>query len=289
MRKFIPINQLFDKLKNKGLNTWLDKLTFFRIFFIWALIIVLFGIAYYFFASSNSYLLYSRQNYTVNKVIDSIYFSFITATSTGYGDILPAGFFKIIAIFEVTFGLLLLAFVTSKLISIKQDIILSEIYDISFNEKINRLRSSLLIFRQNISRIISKIEENTIRKREISDIYIYIHSLEDTLNETVSLTAISTKSRFKKVLDALNTELLFNSILSSFEKINELITILNQNNTDWKRDIILDLLNRCITINDSLFAKMNSSKHISEKTKLDLNSRKNTVIETIKKEITTAK
>ena len=289
MRKFIPINQLFDKLKNKGLNTWLDKLTFFRIFFIWALIIVLFGIAYYFFASSNSYLLYSRQNYTVNKVIDSIYFSFITATSTGYGDILPAGFFKIIAIFEVTFGLLLLAFVTSKLISIKQDIILSEIYDISFNEKINRLRSSLLVFRQNISRIISKIEENTIRKREISDIYIYIHSLEDTLNETVSLTAISTKSRFKKVLDALNTELLFNSILSSFEKINELITILNQNNTDWKRDIILDLLNRCITINDSLFAKMNSSKHISEKTKLDLNSRKNTVIETIKKEITTAK
>jgi len=69
------------------------------------------------------------------------------------------GFFKLISIFEVVFGLLLLAFVTSKLVSIKQDVILNEIYDISFNERLSMVRSSLLLFRQSLSRMMEKIEE----------------------------------------------------------------------------------------------------------------------------------
>lgn len=286
MKKAISLNQLFDKLKNRGFNTWIDKLTFFNIFLIWTLIIVIFGLVYYFFTNSHSFLFYSPINHTVKGVLDSVYFSFITATSTGYGDILPSGFFKIITIFEVIFGLMLLAFVTSKLISIKQDVILSEIYEISFNEKINRLRSSLLVFRQNLSRIISKIEENSIRKREINDIYIYISSLEDILNEIASLISTSDKDHFKKVIDPLNTELLFNSILNSFERLNELINILNTTKLDWRRDILLDLINRCISINDSLFGKLNASKNLAEKTMIDLNSRKNSVVDTIKNGLT---
>lgn len=286
MKKFIPLNQLFDKLKSRGFNTWLDKLTFFRIFLIWATIIVIFGFVYYFFADNHSFLFYNPRNNTVRGALDSIYFSFITATSTGYGDILPSGFFKVISIFEVIFGLMLLAFVTSKLISIKQDVILSEVYEISFNEKINRLRSSLLVFRQNLSRIINKVEDNSVRKREINDIYIYISSFEDTLNEIKSLIGTSSQNYFKKVLDPLNTELLFNSVLNSFEKLNELITILNEAKSDWRRDITLDLINRCISLNDALFAKFNSSKNLAEKNIIDLNSQKHKIIEMIKNGLT---
>lgn len=282
MKKFLSLNQLFDKFRKKGIGTWLDKLTFSRIFLIWTSIIMLFGFVYYLFRGNRSFLFYIPHNTTITGIFNSIYFSFITATSTGYGDILPFGFFKIIVILEVVFGLMLLAFVTSKLISIKQDIILNEIYEISFNEKINRLRSSLLVFRQNLSRIINKIEENSIRKREINDIYIYLSSLEDTLNEIMSLIDPSSSNYFKKVLDPLNTELLFNSILNSFERLNELIHLLNQAKSDWRREITLDLINRCISLNDSLFSKLHISKNIAEKTIVDLNSRKSKVIETIK-------
>ncbi len=86
----------------------------------------------------------------INNLPDSIYFSFVTATTTGFGDFLPQGWFKLIVIAEVICGLLLLALVTSKLVSIKQDILLKEIYDMSFYERINRLRSGLLLFRQNL-------------------------------------------------------------------------------------------------------------------------------------------
>lgn len=281
MKKFITLDQLFQQLKSKYLNSWLDKLTFFRIFLIWTSVITVFGLIYYFCTNKISFLFYTPSQEVVRGILDSIYFSFITATSTGYGDILPFGLFKILTIFEVIFGLLLLAVVTSKLISIKQDIILNEIYEISFNEKINRLRSSLLIVRQNLSRIINKIEENYIRKREVSDIYIYISSLEDTLNETKALIGTDNKNQFKKVLDPLNTELLFNSILHSFEKVSELINTLNQSKLDWRRDITLKLIKSCISINNTLFTKLSSSKNLSDKTMTDLNLQKNKVIETI--------
>lgn len=283
MKRFIPINSLLDKLKRRTFTTWIDKLTFFRIFLIWASIIGFFGLVYHFFTGNGSFLFYVPLNHTVKRASDSIYFSFITATSTGYGDIIPSGFFKFISIVEVVFGLLLLAFVTSKLISIKQDIILNEIYEISFNEKINRLRSSLLVFRQNLSRIINKIEENSIRKREISEIYVYISSFEDTLNEIHSIIDTSGQGGyFKKVIDPLNTELLFNSILTSFEKLNELISILNQSNLEWRRDLTLDLINRCMSLNDVLFSKLNTMKNISEKTISDINLRKSEVCKVIK-------
>lgn len=225
---------------------------------------------------------------TAKGILDYIYFSFITATSTGYGDILPFGYFKIVTVFEVIFGLLLLAFVTSKLVSIKQDIILNEIYEISFNEKINRLRSSLLIFRQNLGRIIEKIEDNSIRKREINDIYIYASSLEDTLNEISALIGTSGKNYFKKVLDPLNTELLFNSIINSFEKLNELINTLNHSKLDWRREIALNLINKCISLNEVLFTRLSSSKNIADKSIADLNSQKNKVVEMIKNGLTTS-
>ena len=282
MKKFIPLNQLFVELRNKKLSTWLDKLNFSHIFIIWMSIVVTFGVMYHFLSTPSSLLIYTSNKEQVTNLVDKIYFSFITATTTGFGDIIPLGFFKVVAIFEVISGLLLLAFVTSKLISIKQDIILNEIYELSFNEKINRLRSSLLVFRQNISRIINKIEENSIRKRQINDMYIYISSLEDILNDITSLIDISGKSEFKKVLDTLSTELLFNSIINSFEKLNELITLLNQNKSDWRRDITINLINRCISITDTLFAKLNSSKNLTEKTITDLNIQKNKITEMIK-------
>lgn len=283
MKRFIPVNELLTELRKKSVYKWIDKLTFFRIFFIWAFSIVLFGVLYFLFSNNSSYLYYPIKNQTVNSVLDSIYFSFVSATTTGFGDITPLGFFKIIAIIEVISGLMLLAFVTSKLVSIKQDAILTEIYEISFNEKINRIRSSLLLFRQNLTKIIDKIENNIIRKRDISDIYIYLSSFADILNEVLSLTGNQNKNdHFKKILDSLNTELIFNSILNSFEKLDELIILFNHNKFEWKRDITINLINACIKINESLFNRLNISNILHQKTLADLNIQKNKLMDTLK-------
>lgn len=277
---------MMDQFKEKRLITWIDKLKFYYIFFIWVGIVVLFGIIYYISSDSSSFLRYNDgTNSVIGNVVDAIYFSFITATSTGFGDIIPFGNFKFVAIIEVLFGLVLLAVVTSKLVSIKQDIILNEIYELSFNERINRMRSSLLLFRQNASRIITLIEINKIRTREVNDLYIQISLLEDTLSEIQQIMSQRKNNMFIKGIDPLNAELLFNSTNTSFSKLSELLKVLNQENRDWKRNITVNMINRCIKLYDKLYLVLEKTKTIDSNAKKELNERKKNVVKDIHKEM----
>lgn len=51
------------------------------------------------------------------RIFDSFYFSVMTATSTGYGDIVPLGFSKMLAMVECTTALLIFAVFVGKLVS----------------------------------------------------------------------------------------------------------------------------------------------------------------------------
>jgi hypothetical protein len=261
------------EVKRKGLNslnTLIDRLSFFHILLIWTGILIMFGLGYHFLSGESSNLLYSKSGMRVENLFDSIYFSFVTATSTGFGDIIPLGYFKLFAIIEVVFGLVLLAFVTSKLVSIKQDVIMNEIYDISFDEKINRIRSSLLLFRMNLGRVISNIESNTIRKREISDIYNYISSFGDSLKDIRDILEKDPDDNFTKVLDQLSAGLVFNSISQSFEKLAELIAVMTNNKLEWRREITLKLLEECLAEDETLFERLQKSRIVPEKDFVDL-------------------
>lgn len=185
MAKKGKIFNFLNKVKKSDSFKLVDKLSFFHIFLIWFLVIAFFGLIYFFMANDFSNLIYAKDSSIVKNIFDTTYFSFVTATTTGFGDIIPIGFFKIISVFEVIFGLLLLAVVTSKLVSIKQNAILEEVYEISFNERINRLRSSLLLFRQNTERLISKNEEKLIKTREIKSFNSNLDSLIEILNEII--------------------------------------------------------------------------------------------------------
>lgn len=235
----------------------LERVDFYQILLTWFFLIFMLGIVYYLFSGKlGANLVSTITGEPIAKMTDAIYFSFITATSTGFGDIIPVGFFKIIAIIEVTLGLLLLAVVTSKLVSIKQDIILEELYEMSFIEKINRLRSSLLLFRQHAGRIATHVDAGTVDKREIYDLYVYLHSMETVLEEMLPLVNPEEKHMFSKVIDPMDSELLLNSILQSFERLLELVAALSKSSLQWKRPVTIATIKRCASLNRQLFSKV---------------------------------
>ena len=283
-KEFTPLEEIIEKQKKRqnALTRVFDRLTFFDMFMIWILIVSIFGAVYFFGANQESYLFYAKTNEIVNKISDCIYFSFITATSTGFGDIVPHGSFKSIAVMEAVFGLVLLATLTSKLVSIKEDAILTEIYEISFSERLSRLRSSLLAFRQNLTRIINRIEEKSISKREVDDLQVYLSSFETALNEVIAFFGKSESNVFLKEVDAVNTELIFNSILHSFSKLDELINSLKRHKIPWKNEPTIKIINNCININEKLFEQLNESKTIPEKIAIDMNSQKRKIVSIIK-------
>ena len=93
------------------------------------------------------------------------------------------------------------------------------------------------------------------------------------------------KNNFIKKLDVLNSELIFNSVIHSLERLNELIKTLNDNNLEWKRPITLVTINKIIKIIDKIFDKITNLKILQERTITDLISQKNNLIKSIEKEL----
>ena len=267
-----------NKKKSRNPQRILDSLDFPHILVIWVLMCLLFGFVYCFFANDNSHLIYARTGQKVDAMADFIYFSFITATSTGFGDIVPMGYFKVISILEVVLGIIILAVVTTKLVSMKQDTIMEEIYDISFYEKINRIRSSLLLFRQNINKITIHVETFTIRKMEVKDLSTHLSMFEDSLADISEMIDLSNRKEYTKGINPMDTELIFNSINQSFEKIDELTSLMEKKKVTWKKDGTLKLLRKCLDTGDLLFELLGESGLVSEKIYMDayLHNRKST-------------
>ena len=266
---------------SRDYGDWLDKANFKAIFTVWIGITVIFGLIYFFLANDASHLEYTVNHYQVKSIVDTIYFSFVSGTTTGFGDIVPVGAFKLIAIIQVVVGLLLLALVTSRLVSIKQNAILSELYNISFKERINRLRSSLLLFRQSIDRIITGLEEKSFKEKDLKNVNGNLSSFDYALAEIKSELDSNINNKYTKNIDYVNTEILFNSILSSFEKFVELLEILDKNKVEWKKDISIGLATKCLDSNDKLFESLKISG-LKNETIHDLETRKRIIKDKLK-------
>jgi hypothetical protein len=81
------------KKTSTRIQVFIDRFTFIRILLVWLGIIFLFSVIYYFLPTAGGYLLKTRSSIPASSFYESIYFSFITATTTGFGDITPVGFF----------------------------------------------------------------------------------------------------------------------------------------------------------------------------------------------------
>ncbi|KYK26623.1 hypothetical protein AYK26_07300 [Euryarchaeota archaeon SM23-78] len=221
----------------------LDKVTFFHVFSFWIIIILFFGLIFFFLSyAPNHSLKYGGELIIPDAegFINSLYFSFITATSLGYGDVIPIGISKFLSGLEVIFGLIIYGVLISKLVGVKQEVLLEEVYDISYEDVIDRLRSGLYLFRADVNRILEKIETGTIQEREINDLWILFSTLDTTLINIERLVKPGMSEKYyHKTLDVFRLELFLNSIQLSMNKVIELVRTLKVHKIKWKNDLLL--------------------------------------------------
>jgi rhodanese-related sulfurtransferase len=75
---------------------------------------------------------------------DCLYFSVVTATTVGYGDIVPRSIWaRALASTEAMGGMLLVGAVISRLLSAQQEKLLQDTHDLAFNERLGRMQTSL--------------------------------------------------------------------------------------------------------------------------------------------------
>jgi hypothetical protein len=255
-----------------NLITFLDRISFGKVFIMWFVVIAIFATAFFALSVSPNHALSYRGTIISPNLpgfFNSIYYSFITITTTGYGDISPNGLSKLLAILEVVSGVILTGVLISKLVGIKQERILEEVYDISYEEIIDRLRSGLYLFRSDVNRTLEKIESGSIRPREVKDLWMVFSGLDTTLSNIKNMIMpVRGEKYYYKRIDVFRLELLLNSIQLSLNKMLELIKNLKAHDLDWRNELLISSIHLDVGIVREITdyeGKKNHDKKVNDK------------------------
>lgn len=214
-----------------------------KLLVLYFIIIILFAGSYFLLSMVSEEGIYSQDQKIKNDIsgaVDSLYFSFVTSTSLGYGDITPRGISRGLAVVEVLVSLVIFGIIVSKLLSRNQEKILEELYEVSFQERFTRIISGLYDFRAEIDRITSQIDK--LRKHNEEEL---IQSIESNLHLLSSYIIDSEKvlseiKKRSKDLPLFKGDIILNNMHSSIAKLEELASVLNEKNIHWKRKAVLD-------------------------------------------------
>lgn len=121
------------------------------LFWLWLEIVLGCGVAYWLMAwASPRFALMSNGGPIatgLRGLLPALYFSAVTATSVGYGDIVPTGAARVVAVCEGIAGLILFGCVVSKFVSRRQEELIGQIHRIAFEDRLGRVRTNLLLVR----------------------------------------------------------------------------------------------------------------------------------------------
>lgn len=109
---------LLDHYKNEGWEFYSHNRLLLLSIFNYLQIIAGFAILYL----STASIIYSSCKEIVSGPLDAFYFSFITSTTLGYGDIVPASSLgKILAMIELLFGIMIISIIIAKFVSLNKN------------------------------------------------------------------------------------------------------------------------------------------------------------------------
>lgn len=235
------------------MNKWiklLQECTFVQLFYLWVLLGIGFGSVYYLVSLMPQNSLLSLGKPLTHGLLDflnMIYFSFVTLTSTGYGDIVPLGISKVVAIIEIVCGMIVFGFLISKLVSTRQEKIIEQLYDVSFKEKVDKMRSMLYFYRTHLIRIVDRVKVTSlVRRSDLIKLESSIDGFNSSLNNVRNFLIAENRKSIIKV-DDLTLNLLFNSINSSVSKITETLKLFEDKKCIWKKKTILKDLSNFVT------------------------------------------
>lgn len=137
---------------------------------LWVWMIVVFGFLYWGAAFTLGHGLRSTDGMVDGDFpgfLTAVYFSFVTALSIGYGDVVPEGPFRLLAVLEGAAGLILFGAVISRLVSRRQEELTAEIHRITNEDRLDRVRTNLHLVLSDLQAIVAKCADPAIPPERI--------------------------------------------------------------------------------------------------------------------------
>ena len=105
---------------------------------------------------------------TLSGLLSAIYFSFVTTTSVGYGDVLPIGSVRILSILEAVTGLLIFGALVAKFVSRRQDELVRDIYNVTFEGRLDRVQTNLHLVLSELQSIAMMCDDGAFQPQRVA-------------------------------------------------------------------------------------------------------------------------
>ncbi|MDD5026642.1 MAG: potassium channel family protein [Candidatus Peribacteraceae bacterium] len=171
------------------------------------------------------------QMHPLQAFLNSLYYSIITATSTGYGDIFPQGFSKVLASIQTISSLMVFAIFVTKLVSSQQEIALQEVHKLTFEDIFHNAREDLFIIRRDLDGIIDDARRHGKLSEEAwENLFIAFKQAQTLLQE---IPDFYNGGNTFYTIDARREQLLLEAVHRTLHRINKALDVLSRAQIDW--------------------------------------------------------
>ncbi len=245
-----------------------ERITVRQIATYWLSNVALFSALYYGLSFAGATIMHNGQALTTSLegLGNSIYFSFTTALTLGYGNIAPIGIAKALAVLEAIGSVSLIGLFIGKLVSIKQEKILEEIRELTFEEATHNAITGLYLFRNQAKELQEKISKTKAAKSDKT----FAKELD-----TMNLTLIDSLQSFNdsKIMindphkSMMHLSLMTNSINYSLSRLVGLLEEFNKRKIGWNKESTTTALAESVRMRETLmqsFERIKSDEQISK-------------------------
>ncbi len=235
----------------------LTRVSYGRLLSVWGGIIVCFATVYFAlsFLSQDHTLSNLSSDSPLLRLLDCLYFSVITSTTVGYGDLTPQGLSKFFAATESIFGYFVFAVFIAKLLSYKSERMMQAIHELMYENTFHQTREGFFTVRKDYDLLIAEAENTGTLSADSWDKFIIafwesrrllmsirqLHGEEgtsplDDTREKLLLEAIHrTLTRLHQLLDLLRKTTGKERVMMKTE-LQALVRIIATTLASWKRD-----------------------------------------------------
>lgn len=214
----------------------LISLSYSQLFCIWAELAILFAFGYFMFSTIGDI-----QHHGPKAIVEieniwsrfwnSLYYSIITATSTGYGDIVPRGFSKALASMQSISALFIFAVFVTKLVSHRQELALREVHKLTFEDVFHNIREGLFIIRKDFDGLINQVEQHKNLDDEDWDTLIIAYKQGQSL--IAEIPDFYDDNNHLYTLDSRREQLLHEAAHRTLHRINQMLDVFSKNGVNW--------------------------------------------------------
>ncbi|HLD32274.1 MAG TPA: ion channel [Candidatus Peribacteraceae bacterium] len=214
----------------------LNTLSYSQLFLIWGELALLFAFGYFLFSTIGDVQHHGPVELVNTKGVwtrffDSLYFSVVTATTTGYGDIVPRGFSKILSSIQSITAVFISAVFVAKLVSHRQEIALQEVHRLTFEDVFHNIREGLFILRKDLDGIIDKAE--THRKLDAEDWDTLVIAYKQGQSLLTEIPDFYDDDNHLYTLDMRREQLLHEAVHRTLHRVNHTLDVLSKHHIDW--------------------------------------------------------